>query len=150
MWSIRVEINVTPNLTELLSIEICGSYGCACRNYRVVGSDTLNFVTMKNSNFRLLISTFFVVQQSKSGIGHLIVKVSRSHTTRQTHPVGHLWTSDQLVADTAAYTTHNKHKRRTSTPSRGFEPAIPAIDWPQTHTLDRTALGSALTFTSFP
>jgi len=34
---------------------------------------------------------------------------------------------DQLVAEAAAYTTHNKHKWRTSRPSALFEPAIPII-----------------------
>jgi hypothetical protein len=36
-------------------------------------------------------------------------------------------------------TTHNVHKRQTSMPPVGFEPAIPANEWPQTHTLDRAA-----------
>ena len=89
---------MTPKLTELLSIEICGSYDCACKNYCLVGSDALNFGLMKICSFHLLISTFFVTQQSKSGIGNLIVKVCRSHIIRQTHPVGLLWTSDELVA----------------------------------------------------
>ena len=44
-----------------------------------------------------------------------------------THPVGLLWTSDQLVAEAATYTSHNKHKRRTSMPSARFELAIPAV-----------------------
>jgi hypothetical protein len=41
-------------------------------------------------------------------------------------------------------TTHNIHKILTSkTPAR-FEPAIPETEWPQTHTLDRTATGISL------
>jgi len=35
--------------------------------------------------------------------------------------------SDQLVAETATYTAHNKHNRRTTTSPAGFEPAIPTI-----------------------
>ena len=35
---------------------------------------------------------------------------------------------DQLVAEAATYTTHNKHKRRTSVSSARFEPAIPAVE----------------------
>jgi hypothetical protein len=35
-----------------------------------------------------------------------------------------LLTSDQLVAEVATYTTHNKHKRKISMISAGFEPAI--------------------------
>jgi hypothetical protein len=45
-----------------------------------------------------------------------------------------LWTSDQLVTEAATYTAYNKHKRRTSMPSAGFELAY-------THTLDRTVTG---------
>jgi hypothetical protein len=37
---------------------------------------------------------------------------SHTHTHTQTHPVGLLSTSDQLVVEPPAYTTHN-HKRRT-------------------------------------
>ena len=54
-----------------------------------------------------------VAQQPNWGVGRLIVDVSRSLTVRRTHPVGLLRTSDQLVAQAAAYSTH-KHKRRTS------------------------------------
>jgi hypothetical protein len=46
---------------------------------------------------------------------------------------------DQLVADIAVCTTHNKHKRRTSMSSTAFEPMIPSIQMPQTHALDGTA-----------
>ena len=35
---------------------------------------------------------------------------------------------DQIVAQTATYTTHNKHKRQTSMSLAGFEPAIPGIE----------------------
>jgi len=44
--------------------------------------------------------------------------------------------SDQLFAEDAAYTTHKKHKRRTSMPSAGLEPAIPAIKQPQTDAVE--------------
>ena len=38
-------------------------------------------------------------------------------------------------------TTHNTHKRQTSTLLAGFEPTIPASEQPQTHDLDRAATG---------
>ena len=38
-------------------------------------------------------------------------------------------------------TTHNTHKIQTSMPPVGFEPAIPASEWPQTQALDRAATG---------
>jgi len=39
---------------------------------------------------------------------------------------------------------HNKHKRRTSMSSAGFEPAIPAVELLQPCVFDRTANGSGL------
>jgi hypothetical protein len=49
---------------------------------------------------------------------------------------------DQPVTEAATYTTHNKHKRRTtSMPSLGFEPGITVVEWLQTYALDRTATG---------
>lgn len=47
--------------------------------------------------------------------------------------------SDQPVALAATSATHKKHKRRTSMPSAGFEPAIPAIE--QTLAFDRLVTG---------
>ena len=55
--------------------------------------------------------------------------------------VGLLCKSDQLVAEAATCTTHNKHSRRTSMPSVVCEPTIPAIKRPQIYALDRTATG---------
>jgi hypothetical protein len=49
--------------------------------------------------------------------------------------------SDHPEAETATYITHNTHKRETSMPSVGFERAIPASEWPQTHALDRETTG---------
>ena len=73
-------------------------------------------------------------------VGCLVVEVSISHIIRHTQPIRILWTSDQLVAEAATYTTHNK---RTSMPSAGFEPAIPATQRLQTDALGRTATGTA-------
>ena len=45
------------------------------------------------------------------------------------------------MAEAATYTTHNKHNRRTSMTTAGFEPAFPAIEQLQTYALDCTATG---------
>ena len=45
--------------------------------------------------------------------------------------------SDQLVAEAAAYRTHNKRKGLIFMPSQGFKFSIPAICRSQTHILDR-------------
>ena len=57
--------------------------------------------------------------------------------------VGLLWTSDQPVAETSTWQTHNTHNKQTSMSPAGFEPAIPAGERLQTHALDRSATGIA-------
>jgi hypothetical protein len=53
------EINVTLNLTELLSCEICGSHGGVYENDCLVANNAVNFWQMKNFSFSLLIYTIF-------------------------------------------------------------------------------------------
>jgi hypothetical protein len=48
--------------------------------------------------------------------------------------------SDQPVGERATYTTHDELERRRTMPSKGFEPAIPAIRRPQTYALNRAAI----------
>ena len=64
------------------------------------------------------------------------------HTQYDTHthtlPVRLLRTSDQHVTEAATYTTYNKHKRRTSMPTAGFEHAMPGIERTQNYSLDCT------------
>ena len=43
-------------------------------------------------------------------------------------------------------TTHYTHKRQTSIPPAGFEPATPATDRSQTHALDRSAVTHSVNF----
>ena len=71
---------------------------------------------------------------------------THTHTHTHTHTVSLLWTSDQLVAEAATYTTHNQHNRRKSIGPVGFEPAIPAIERLRTYALDRmtTEIGSGV------
>ena len=72
--------------------------------------------------------------------------MSRFLTLTQTHLVGHLWRSDKLVADATNYATHNKHKRRISMPSAGFEPATAAVERPHAYALERTVTGIVSVF----
>jgi hypothetical protein len=46
---------------------------------------------------------FPMVQQLKSGLGRLVLEISRSHSVTRTHSIGLLWTSDQFVADIIDY-----------------------------------------------
>jgi hypothetical protein len=83
--------------------------------------------------------SFFVpmAQHPKSGLGFYI-------THNYTHPVGLLWTSDQLVAEAATNKTHNIYKIQTSKSSAGFEPATQAIEL-----LQNTATGMGQRFVNY-
>ena len=70
--------------------------------------------------------------------GH-VVTLEEKKLDKYIHPVGLLWTNDGFVAEFSTFTTHNKHKGRTSMTSAGFEPAMPAIEHLQTYALDPTA-----------
>ena len=85
-----------------------------------------------------------MAQQSYSGQGRVIAEVWRSHTFRQT-TLGRTPLEEGSSGRRDLYlTTHHTHLRHTSTPSAGFEPTIPASEWPQTHALDRAATGNGL------
>ena len=60
----------------------------------------------------LLIPFLPEAQQPNSGLGRLTipVSVSHTHTHTHTHSVGVLWTSEQLLAEAATYTTQNRRK----------------------------------------
>jgi len=62
------------------------------------------------------------------------------HTQLYEHKPGKTPLNEWSVRNKGRY-LHNTHKTRTSMPSAGFEPAIPAIKQLQTHALDRTAAG---------
>jgi hypothetical protein len=59
---------------------------------------------------QLLLFYYFLggALEPKSGVGRLFVRFIE-HRHPHTHPVGLLRSSDQLVAEAATYTTHNKH-----------------------------------------
>ena len=82
-----------------------------------------------------------VAWQPLVGQSLLIIQASRSHSFRHT-------TSGRTPLDVWSarrrdlyLTTHNTYKRQISMPPKGFEPAIPASERPQTHALNRAATG---------
>ena len=82
-----------------------------------------------------------MVQQLYSGLGRLIVEVSRSHTGRNT-TLGRTPLDEGSALHRELYpTTHKIHKRQTCIHSTDFEPAIPASERPQTYVFDRDATG---------
>jgi hypothetical protein len=125
--------------------------GTWCCVHWYIGSDvlrTLLSLSIGQSRIRhwclghdaVYIYVLSVTQQPNSSLSRLVVKVPKSNKIRHTpHPLGLLWTSDQPVAETATYTTCNKHKRRTSMPSAGFGPAIPTTERRQTCVIELTA-----------
>jgi hypothetical protein len=81
--------------------------------------------------------SFSAAQQPNSGPGRLVFYVTISHTIRHTHTQEDSSERNHLVAEADTYTTGNKHNRRTSIPSAGFEPMIAAIKRLQTNALHR-------------
>ena len=81
---------------------------------------------------------FCMAQLSLVGQGHLITEASRSHSDTS-RSLELLTSGDQPDAETSNCTAHNNHKRQTFMPPAGFEPTIPASEWPQTHALDVVA-----------
>jgi hypothetical protein len=78
-----------------------------------------------------------VVQHLKSGLCHLIVEDSRTHTIR--HAVRWDFSVRGISCSPRPLSAqHNKRKRRTSIPSAWLEPAIQAFKRLQTYALDRT------------
>ena len=91
-------------------------------------------------------SLFSVVLQPKSRPGHLTVQIYRSHTHTQTHARKQQKHTRQDSSGWGISSSHrplpvkySRHKRGTSMPSAGFEPAIPAIKRLQYYALNRTA-----------
>ena len=69
------------------------------------------------------------------------IKMSRSysvrHATFSRNPL-----EERSARRTGPYMTmHNTHKKETSMPSEGFEPAFTASEWQQNHALDHAAIG---------
>jgi hypothetical protein len=78
------------------------------------------------------------------GLGPLIIEASRFNSFRHT-TLGRTPLDEWSVRCRVLYlTTHSTHKRQTSMPPVGFEPAIPASERLQTHALDGAATGIGL------
>lgn len=99
-------------------------------------------VTVTNILVFFLVEPLFRIALQMYGV--IVAFVTHAHT----HSVGLRWTSDGLVAKACAYTIHNKYKIQTSVFPAGFETAIPAVEWPQTYSLYRTATGTYSAYNS--
>ena len=76
--------------------------------------------------------------QPQMGQGLLTIDAVRSHSAYHTQwesSVRMIGLSQRLLPD------NTKLSQKTYMSSAGFEPIIPASEWPQTHALDRAATG---------
>jgi hypothetical protein len=72
------------------------------------------------------------------------------HTHTHTHTHGRTPLDNGSTRRRDLYvTTHTTHKTQTSKLPAGFEPALPASEWPQTHALDHAVTGP-ITINLFP
>ena len=100
---------------KLVSWSICScSHARNSSTYSMCKTSCLEYGTV--GQVRNILSEIFLscyaAQQPNSGLSSLVIAVPASHTIRHTHPVGFLWISDQFVAETATYSTHNKQKKQ--------------------------------------
>jgi hypothetical protein len=86
----------------------------------------------------IYIYIYLFLSVAQQPIGCLIFEVSRSQLLdTHAHLVAFLCMSNQLFTEAATYTTQETNVHAFV----GFEPAIPAIERPQTYALEHTATG---------
>jgi hypothetical protein len=122
---------LSSNVRILKSCRRCVGYVSAVGNQEFFAA-----VTMES------ISGFIsVAWQLLVGKSLLVIQASRSHSFRHT-TLGRTSLDVWSARRRELYVTiHSTYKRETSMPPKGFEPAIPASERPQTHAFDRTATG---------
>jgi hypothetical protein len=82
-----------------------------------------------------------LAQQRPVGQSLLIIKAWRSHLVWHT-TLGRTSLDEGSVRRRDLYLkTHNTHKKKTSMPLAGSEPAVPTCERPPTHALNRAAIG---------
>ena len=92
---------------------------------------------------RLLLIIFVMTRRPLKGQGLLIFEILQSHSILFT--VGRTPLEEWSAGRRDLYlTAHNIHKRVTSMTPAGLESEIPTSERPQTHPLDRAALGIGL------
>ena len=107
-------------------------------HFRLQFCITSSSLIRANSAAHLNYLDYFFSPGSTDLVGQdlLLVGVSRSHSDTP-HSIQLLWKSDRTLAETSTW-QHNVYNRDIVLQA-GFEPAIPASEGPQTHTLGRAA-----------
>jgi hypothetical protein len=80
-----------------------------------------------------------MAQQPLMGQDPLIIETSQWQSDAP-HSVRLLWMSDKHDTD-INLSAHGTHKRLAAIPPAEFEPTFPARERPQSHALDRAAIG---------
>ena len=113
-------------------------------------STPINLLYAGSIFHRRIVVILFMVLQYKLGLSPIIVEVSRSHKIRHTHTHTHGRSCmNWRLARLRGRYLHNTPKRGTYVPSADFEPAVPAIQRPQTYTFDLTVTGIGATSSFF-
>jgi len=93
------------------------------------------------SLFYLHICLFYHGATAPLGQGLLIIEDLWSYSDTP-HSVGLLWKRDQTDAETSIRQRTKQSQETNIHDPAGFEPTIPASEWPQTHALDYGATGT--------
>ena len=109
--------------------------------YRVFEKDCTLFLFIflgEKVQFLSNILYFFVVRQPHSVLG-IVVHITRSHTVGYSK-LGRTPLDEWSARRRDLYlTTHNTQNRKTSTLPTGFDPAVQAVEQPQTYAIDGAA-----------
>jgi hypothetical protein len=88
--------------------------------------------------------SFSEMQQPNSGLAVPLLRfLDHTHTHKHTYSASITSLSEWTARHRGRY-LHNRHNTRITMPSAGFEPAILAIERPQTCASDHTAIGTGI------
>jgi len=120
IWSSNLRQGIPSCLLPSSVLKFCGNFSSlTCQlHYMTISASSHFFLSFFLSYAGLLLPTHY-------SCGGLLFPSSPSDTP---HSVGLPCTRDRPVAEPSLYlTTHNTHKRETSMPPAGFEPADPLL-----------------------
>jgi hypothetical protein len=83
----------------------------------------------------------FIFRGSTALVGHILLDVQDSRSYSDAILDRNPLDERSALHRDLYLTTHDTHKRQTSMPTAGYEPAIPASERSQTHASDRTVTG---------
>jgi hypothetical protein len=147
-WLAGFNYRCIPIPVERLIQSFCPSVRThASNNSRTATGSSINWI-LDNSNTVVRRISSFRGTTAPSGPRpphYRGFTITLRHTALERNPL-----DESSVRRTDLYlTTYNTHRRQASMPSAGFEPAIPAIELPQTHALDSAGTGIGVRLSLF-